>query len=123
METPLHCNNTLCINRNEVSFSFDCESTFYRHPCKQLLPTHHWQAGIVLPTSYFPTLLRLTAKIDISLNKRAFGHKINGSALCALPAGTYSSIQIVLIMTFNLSTSHCKLPKIAHLHRQSIYIT
>lgn len=66
-KTPSPCKNTLhfYINLNVVSFAFDCVLAFFRHPCKRLLSTHHWQLGIVLPTSYFSKLSYLTANIDI----------------------------------------------------------
>jgi hypothetical protein len=76
------------MNLNVVSFPFDCVLAFFRHTCKQLFPTHYWQLGIVLPTSYFRKLSYLTANIDF-YTKVHFGHKIIGSTLRALPAVTH----------------------------------
>jgi hypothetical protein len=96
------------------------ESIFFRHLCKQLLSTHHWQVGSLLSTSYFKKLLYLTANIDI-LHKGALWTQNNWFGTSCLLAGTYASIQTVLVMTFNSSLQLYRLLKVAHLHYQSIY--
>jgi hypothetical protein len=98
------------------------ESIFFRHLCKQLLSTHHWQAGILLSTTYYKELLYLTANIDI-LHKGALWTQNNWLDTSCLLADTYASIQIVLVMTFSSSLQLYRLLKVAHLHHQSIYST